>query len=210
MSAATSHPTIAEPHHAIAVFRARYKFHGAAYRAARNRRRLRKRAPFFRQRGAAKSSYLKLNAEGKVPKLLIDGRPLTEVSAILFYLARTYPDARLLPANDAEAEAQVMSWMSFIASTLHPARFRGAEHAKSVYAIADERLGDSEWAVGAYSIADIHLFRLYWRLCNALEFPAGQFPHLAAHHDRMMQRAAVLKTIAIEKALGYELTVWFP
>ena len=61
-----------------------------------------------------------------------------------------------------------------------------------------------------YSIADIHLFRLYWRLCNALDFPPGLFPHLAAHHDRMMERPAVQKTIAIEEELGYELTVWFP
>ncbi len=159
------------------------------------------------QRG---SSYLALNAEGKVPTLMIDGRPLTEVAAILYYLARTYPSAGLLPADNTEAEAQVISWMSFIASTLHPARFRGAEHAKSVYAIADERLGSSQWAVGRYSIADIHLFRLYWRLCNALDIPSGLFPHLAAHHDRMMERPAVQTTIAIEEALGYELTVWFP
>ena len=156
------------------------------------------------------SSYLSLNSEGKVPTLMIDGLPLTEVAAILYYLGRTYPDAGLMPRNDPQREAQVISWMSFIASTLHPARFRGAEHALSVYAIADQRLGDAEWAVARYSIADIHLFRLYWRLCNALDFPAGLFPHLAAHHDRMMKRPAVQKTIAIEEALGYELTVWFP
>ena len=155
-------------------------------------------------------SYLSLNWEGKVPTLMIDGWLLTEVAAILYYLGRTYPDADLMPRNDPRREAQVISWMSFIASTLHPARFRGAEHALSVYAIADQRLGDAEWAVARYSIADIHLFRLYWRLCNALDFPAGLFPHLAAHHDRMMKRPAVQKTIAIEEALGYELTVWFP
>src|SRR5690242_4689948 len=72
--------------------------------------------------------YLALNSEGKVPTLLIEGRPLTEVAAILFYLARTYPAARLLPDN-AEAEAHVISWMSFAASTLHPARGRGLEYA---------------------------------------------------------------------------------
>ena len=164
----------------------------------------------FAQGEQRHSSYLALNTEGKVPTLMIDGRPLTEVAAILYYLARTNPAAGLMPANDTESQAQMISWMSFIASTLHPARFRGAEHTKAVYAIADERLGDSEWAVDRYSIADIHLFRLYWRLCNALDFPPGLFPHLAAHHDRMMERPAVQKTIAIEKELGYELTVWFP
>lgn len=164
----------------------------------------------FANRDQRQSSYLALNAEGKVPTLMIDGRPLTEVAAILYYLARAYPEAELMPRNDPEMEANVISWMSFIASTLHPARFRGAEHAKAVYAIADERLGKAEWAVGQYSIADIHLFRLYWRLCNALDFSPGLFPHLRAHYDRMMARPAVQKTITIEEALGYELTVWFP
>jgi glutathione S-transferase len=157
-----------------------------------------------------RSSYLALNAEGKVPTLMVDGRPLTEVAAILYYLARTHPEAHLMPGNDTEGAAQVISWMSFVASTLHPARFRGGEHALSVYGIAERRLGEGEWAVGKYSIADIHLFRLYWRLRNALDFPIGMFPRLAAHHDRMMARPAVQKTIAIEQALGYELTVWFP
>src|SRR5579872_2403607 len=81
-------------------------------------------------------SYLALNPEGKVPTLVIDGRPLTEVAAILYFLARKYPAAGLFPAGDPEAEAQVISWMSFIASTLHPARTRGVDHTLSVYGIA--------------------------------------------------------------------------
>jgi glutathione S-transferase len=140
--------------------------------------------------------YLKLNPEGKVPTLVIDGRPLTEVAAILFYLARRFPEAKLLPRDDPEAEAQALSWMSFAAATLHPAR--------AVYAIADRRLGDG-WAIGSYSIADIHLFRLYWRFANSLKPAPGTFPHLEAHHARMMERPAVQKTIAIESAVGYEL-----
>ena len=42
-------------------------------------------------------AYLAINPEGKVPTLLIDGRPLTEVAGILFYLARHFPAAGLLP-----------------------------------------------------------------------------------------------------------------
>jgi glutathione S-transferase len=149
--------------------------------------------------------YLALNPEGKVPTLVVDGRPLTEVAAILFYLAKNYPAAGLLPRDDLEAEAQAISWMSFAASTLHPARRRGLEYAMQVYAIAERRLGDKDWAIGSYSVADIHLFRLFWRLTNSLEIPAGRFPHLSAHYDRMMRRPAVRKTIEIEKAIGYEL-----
>jgi glutathione S-transferase len=149
-------------------------------------------------------AYLKLNPEGKVPTLLVDGRPLTEVAAILFYLARRCPEAGLLPRDNLEAEAQALPWMSFIASTLHPARRQGLEHAREVYAIADQRLGDG-WAIGMYSIADIHLFRLFWRFANALKPAPGSFPNLEAHYARMMARPAVQKTIEIESAVGYEL-----
>jgi glutathione S-transferase len=155
-------------------------------------------------------AYLAINPEGKVPTLVIDGRPLTEVAGILYYLARAYPDAGLMPVNDPESEAQAVSWMSFIASTLHPARKQGVEHTHKVYGIADRRLGDREWVLGRYSIADIHLFRLYWRLANALKLAPETFPHLAAHHDRMMARTAVKRTIEIETAVGYELPDWFP
>ncbi len=59
--------------------------------------------------------------------------------------------------------------MSFIAATLHPARRMGTDHVMKVWTLADRRLGDREWALGRYSIADIHLFRLYWRLANSLQ-----------------------------------------
>ena len=158
----------------------------------------------FRQNDMGSPGYLALNPEGKVPTLLVDNRPLTEVAAILFYLARRFPDAELLPRENIEAEAQALSWMSFIASTLHPARQRGLDYAKTVYGIADRRLGNG-WAIGRYSIADIHLFRLYWRLANSLKPAPETFPNLTAHYARMMERPAVRKTIEVESAVGYEL-----
>src|SRR5262245_4834260 len=94
--------------------------------------------------------YLAINPEGKVPTLLIDGRPLTEVAGILFYLARRFPEASLLPADDPEAEAQVIAWMSFIAATIHPSRRAGIEAALKVWPLAEQRLGERAWAVGHY------------------------------------------------------------
>ncbi len=159
----------------------------------------------FKRNDMRSPEFLKINPAGKVPTLLIDGRVLTEVAGILFYVARRFPEAALLPQDDIEAEAQAVSWMSFIASTLHPARQKGLEHAREVYGIADRRLG-SNWALGErYSIADIHLFRLYWRLFNSLKPAAGTFPNLDAHYARMMARPAVQRTIEAETAIGYEL-----
>jgi glutathione S-transferase len=159
----------------------------------------------FRQSDMRKADFLAINPAGKVPTLLIDGRALTEVAGILFYLARRFPDAALLPQGDIEAEAHVVSWMSFIASTLHPARRQGLDHVRHVYRIADRKLGGG-WALGErYSIADIHLFRLYWRMFNSLHPAGSEFPNLHAHYARMMARPAVQKTIEIETAMGYEL-----
>jgi len=159
----------------------------------------------FKKNDMRAPDFLKLNPDGKVPTLLIDGRVLTEVAGILFYLAKRFPDAGLLPQDDIEAEAQAVSWMSFIASTLHPARARGLEHAITVWGVADRKLGNG-WALGeSYSIADIHLFRLYWRLFNSLKPARGTFPNLDAHYARMMARPAVQKTIEMETAVGYEL-----
>lgn len=159
----------------------------------------------FARNETRKPDFLAVNPEGKVPTLLVDGRPLSEVAAILYYLARAHPEARLAPFGDPEAEAHVISWMSFIASTVHPARRQGLEHAMGIYQLADERLGEREWALGDFSIADIHLFRLFWRFAASLNPPPGAFPRLRAHHDRMMARPAVIKTIEVESAIGYEL-----
>jgi glutathione S-transferase len=152
------------------------------------------------------ADYLAVNPAGKVPALLIDGRLLTEVAGTLWYIARRWPEAKLLPAGDIEAEAQIVSWMSYLASTVHPARSKGDEAAIEAWKLTEQKLARREWVAGnAYSIADIHLFRLYWRFSGALNLPAGTLPTVEAHYKRMMARPAVIKTIAAEKALGYEL-----
>ncbi|HYC64820.1 MAG TPA: glutathione S-transferase family protein [Reyranellaceae bacterium] len=157
-------------------------------------------------RDTRKPEFFAINPAGKVAVLLIDGRLMTEVAGILFYLARKYPAANLLPTGDPEAEAQAVSWMSYIASTIHPARRRGLDHAREVYKVADGRLGRNAWCVGGrYSIADIHLFRLFWRFRGSLDPDPRDFPNIEAHYQRMMERPAVKKTIEIESRLGYHL-----
>jgi len=149
--------------------------------------------------------FLALNPAGKVPVLVVDGRPITEVLAILTYLARAHPEAGLLP-GDLVAQAQVLAWMSFLASTVHPVRKQGLEAARAAYQMLDDMLGGSDWAVGDhYSIADIHLFRLFWRFRGSLDVGPGDFPNLTRHYDRMMARPAVMKTIEVESAIGYQL-----
>ena len=156
----------------------------------------------FATKDTQSPGYLAINPEGKVPALSIDGRVLTEVAATLYYLARKHPEAKLWPEGDIEAEAQVLSWMSFTASTLHPSRALGPERMQLVFGQANRRLGSKEWAVGGrYSIADIHLFRVYWRFCSGLQNPE-QFTALEAHQARMLARPAVKKTMEIEQKIS--------
>ncbi|HYM73797.1 MAG TPA: glutathione S-transferase family protein [Stellaceae bacterium] len=149
--------------------------------------------------------YREVNPEGKVPTLVIDGRPLTEVAGTLYYLAKAYPDAKLWPQGGIVEEAHAVSWMSFIAATVHPARRAGEARWREVFVLCEERLAGRDWAAGgAYSIADIHLFRLFWRFVDALGPDRGTYPALYRHYDRMMARPAVKKTIEIENNAGYE------
>jgi len=144
-------------------------------------------------------AYLAITPEGKLPAMTIDGRLLTEVAGTLYYIARKFPEAGLMPTNDPEAEAQVVSWMSFAASALHPARLLEPEAAHAVWAHAERRLGDSDWAVGGkYSIADIHLFRLFWRFNGMFNMGADAYPRLHAHCARVLARPAVQKTLQAE------------
>jgi glutathione S-transferase len=84
------------------------------------------RSVSFKNDANKTAEFLAINPLGQGPVLVIDGRPMTEVAAILFYLARRYPDAALLPKSD-EDQARVISWMSFIASSVHPARGKGLD-----------------------------------------------------------------------------------
>jgi len=159
------------------------------------------RALSFARRETREPWFLAINPAGKVPVLVIDGRPLTEVAGILWYLAKRYPDRRLLEVDEAWA----VSWMSFLASTVHAARVKGAEAAQAAWQLAEARLDGAHWALGRYSIVDIHLFRLFWRYCGAASPSATDLPALTAHYARMMERDAVRRTIAAEAAIGYQL-----
>jgi glutathione S-transferase len=158
------------------------------------------RPVFVATKETRKPEYLAVNPEGKVPSLLIDAKLLTEVLAILFYLGEKYPEAKLLP-QDLLGKAQALSWMSFLASTVHGARVDAGE-ARAALHLAARRLGDREWALDAYSVADIFLFRLFWRFAARFTFAPGEFPALEAHQARVMARSAVIKTLAAEKEVA--------
>ena len=152
------------------------------------------------------AAYLALNPEGKVPTLLIDGRPLTEVAAILVYLAKRFPEAGFFPEGDIEAEVQAISWMSFLAATIHPAwaRHQGIDRVRRRSGLRIDEWGMASGRWGASPSSTSICSASIGVSCNSHPAP-GEFPHLSAHYDRMTKRSAVQKTCEIEAAIGYEL-----
>ncbi|MES2744012.1 MAG: maleylacetoacetate isomerase [Bdellovibrionota bacterium] len=63
--------------------------------------------------------YLKLNPSGQVPCLLVDGRALSESTAILEWLEEAYPATPLLP-KDPWVRAEVRSFSQMIACGIQP------------------------------------------------------------------------------------------
>lgn len=178
-------------------------------------------------RGEHKSpDYLKLNPKGKVPTLLIDGQPLTENLAILGYLQRTYPQAKLLPAatGDAFADAKVQADLSWFASTIHPlltgivvpqvycALPESTAQTKAQISqlmnghmnLINQRLSAQSWMLGdTWSVVDAYLFWA-WSEITRCGYDGSAFAHVAAHAQRSLQRPSVQRAMGREgEAFGW-------
>lgn len=64
--------------------------------------------------------YLSINPMGKVPAIVHKGKVVTEVAAIVCYLAEAFPEAGLAPRDDAE-RADYYRWIFFMAGPIEHA-----------------------------------------------------------------------------------------
>ncbi len=165
--------------------------------------------------------FTAVNPKSKVPTLIRDdGSVLTEFPAIAFWLARTNPQAKLLP-DDLESQVRALEAMDYVVSTIHMRGFtlmfrpdvlspapEGAEAAKARgreiftngLAVMNQALAGKDYVVGSYSIADAALFYVeFWAAARAkLTLPAN----CAAHYARMLARPAVARMMAAEGLEG--------
>ncbi|MBS0373225.1 MAG: glutathione S-transferase [Proteobacteria bacterium] len=152
--------------------------------------------------------YLKLNPNGVVPTLLVDGEPVYEAAALALLLAERHPDAGFAPAAGTRARALYLQWMLHLANTLQPA-FRawfypdepaGAAHAEAVKDAARQRI-ESAWgrldehlaahgpwiAGGRLSAVDFHAVMLA-RWSRNMPRTATAWPHVAELVARLKAR----------------------
>ena len=171
---------------------------------------------------ASKPEHLARNPKAQVPVLEVSGNEaftLTEGNAIMVYLANRYPQAKLLSGNAAQL-ARTMEWLSWLSSAVHAqhvgmiwraGRFsddataqatvtaKGKTHIAKSFATIDAKLAGKTWAVDEqFGVVDAFLV-VFYRWGNRMGIDmAAQHPAWAAHTARMLARASVQKTMALE------------
>ena len=166
-------------------------------------------------------AYLKINPRGKVPSLNVDGKILVENTAILTYLARRFPEKKLLPADPVD-EARCVATMCWFSSIVHPSyqhamrpeRFANGESAqtavketgrKSFWANCqeiDSMFQGKEWFMSSqYTVVDPYALVFYgWG--ERAGFPMNELSAYTAWRERMMKRPTVKKVVEDEQKVS--------
>ncbi len=171
----------------------------------------------FRKKEQMSEGYLRLNPRHKVPLLVVDGKPLTENPAMHVWIARAFPQARLMP-DDPWMFAQAISIASWCASGIHHylsainSPFKSCDAPGSEdsvkrlaqagldenFAIADQMLAGREFLFDRFSTADAHLF---WclRRADQLAYDIGRWEHCKSFFDRIAARPSMQTVFNFEK-----------
>lgn len=163
-------------------------------------------------------AFLKINPHGQVPALAVDGTVITENVAILTYLARQFPQARLFPEGAFE-QARCISKMSWFGSTVHPAFARiirperfvddSAAHAslrdtaRGVFwgycREIDRWLDGKAWTMGTqYTVCDPYAYFVYDQ-GSRIKLPMHELTAYTAFSERMLKRPAVCRVRRLEE-----------
>jgi glutathione S-transferase len=162
--------------------------------------------------------YLAKNPLGRVPVLeLEDGRVLTEVPAILEFIASSAPKRGLLP-SDPWLKVKASEWMSLFVSSVHPTflgyyrperfvRDRSAQDALrtdsrekffSLLELVERQLPERGWVLGeAYSLCDAYAL-IFFLWARHFEFPLTGLPRYSALAERVLARPATARAIERE------------
>ncbi len=173
----------------------------------------------FSKAEQTKPDYLAVNPKGRVPALVTDRGTITETPAILTYIAQSVPQARLAPLDDAFEFARIQSFLSYLCSTVHVAHAHGrrgsrwaddpaaheamrakvASNMTDCFELIETTMFAGPFVTGeTYSIADPYLFTIAgWLEPDGVD-PA-RFPKIVDHRNRMTQRPAVARVLAVLK-----------
>lgn len=156
--------------------------------------------------------YRTVNPKGYVPALqLDDGQVLTEVAAIVQYLADRRPDSNLAPAPGSFERYRLQEWLHYVGSELHkslgslfgpqmPAEYRAVVKAAIAgkLALVSAQLAQRTHLLGPrFTVADAYLF-VVLRWSPHLDVDLGRYPPLQAYLARIGARPAVQAALRAE------------
>jgi glutathione S-transferase len=157
-------------------------------------------------------NYRSVNPKGYVPAVALDdGSVLTEVAAIIQYLADQGSGSGLAPANGTMARYRLIEWITFISSEIHkgfgplwnpstPDAVKAATKEKLAtrFAYLDKILAAQPFLTGdTFTIADAYLFTVVnWT--NYHHVDLSLFPHLQAFQNRVASRPKVQEALEAE------------
>jgi len=165
--------------------------------------------------------YLKnVNPRGKVPALKTDQGVITENVAILGYLARSFPQARLLPVDDTMALMRCVTHMAYLSNTLHPAFARivrperiakdeaaqnavketGRETFWGLLQEVDGIIDGNQWVMGAHYTACDPYTLVFYGWGKRIGLPVQELKNYTGLKDRLLQRPAVRKVLEREQS----------
>ena len=131
------------------------------------------------------AGYMRINPQGRVPTLDLDGAVLIQSPAILEYLEEAHPEPPLLP-RDPVARAKVRAVAAVIGCDIHPLNNSGT------LAYLKARMGQDEAAANVwYAHWVAEGFRAIERLIEPGPFAFGDKPTPGGHLSRAagLQRA---------------------
>lgn len=160
-----------------------------------------------------KKEFLKVNPLGAVPAFQLDnGKILTQNIAILEYIADLKPETGLLDKPGTLERAEIMRWLSFVASDLHKSFspiFRIANITTNIDAqkdiknwffsnidkylsILENHLQDKKYlASERFTIADCYLYTVY-QWTETISFPVDKYPALNRYSNNISKRPTVI------------------
>jgi glutathione S-transferase len=162
------------------------------------------------------ADYYTINPNGYVPALTLDdGQVLTEVPAILQYLADRVPEKRLAPPAGTMERYRLMEWLNFISTELHksfgvlfhpeaPEVWKGVVKAQLSRRLdyVSQRITGKTWLLGEdFGVADAYLFTvLSWG--KYVDLDLAPWPALIAYQGRVAARSAVTAALKAEGLAG--------
>jgi glutathione S-transferase len=183
---------------------------------------------FFEKKEHKEPKFLEINPKGELPTLVDGDRIFTDSSAILVYLAGTYPDqdgSSKVPSSfwsaDVAEQAHIVDWLAFVAGDIHT----GLSKARAIFSfnwppdasedslresqrkgvrsleVLETRLEKKEWLVGVRpTVADVAVY-VYVGLAPMAGVSLEPYRAVNLWLERMRQLPGYIKPDGLDKPL---------